>query len=123
MSRAQRHRLSLAAIALVAALPLSLALGLHPTDDHLATPALGDETVYFAGHDQADRSLHIEPIAGTWDSHCPGCILREQSRSNLVAPPAGSVAVLARAAYRTLEPVLSLDPALSRRVPRAPPAG
>ena len=109
MIRPLRQRAALTAIALLVLLAPSLAVELHPSGNHLAASALGDETVYLSGHDQADRSLHVEPVAGTGDVHCPGCILRQQGQSAFAEPPSGVAWMPGRAPFRRPEPVVSLS--------------
>ena len=122
MIRPRRQRAAMTAIALLAVLGPSLAVELHPSGSHLAATALGDQTIYLSGHDQADRSLHVEPVAGTGDVHCPGCNLRQQGQSAFVEPPSGVVSMPGRAQFGRPEPVLSLSPFLSSQAPRAPPS-
>ena len=112
---------SVVILALLGALLPSTAIEVHGVSTHLSVAGFDHKTVYLAGHDSADKTLHIEPVSGTAAKHCLGCLLREQQLGGAAARQlARKRIVVVSVASRAPEgPRSGLES--SSRIPRAPP--
>ncbi len=118
-SRARFPRLTILAI-LTSLLP-SLAVEGHDPGEHLGRSGFEDAAVFLADHDEADRTLHIEPVVAVSASYCPGCLLPKKPTGAIARPRVGSALVALDG--RPLDPPDAFVSAgtLSPQAPRPPP--
>ena len=110
-------------LTLLAALVLSPALETHGSRGHLADSGAGfnDGSVYVAGHDRVDDSLHIELLGGIESSHCVGCLLRPTRSGLAIQRQLAARRIVGAPVSTSASDTLPIDPLMASGSPRAPP--
>lgn len=110
------------AVTLLAASVLLLpALSAVEHTDRQLGPTLEGREITVTGHDERDRSLHIEAAAGIVQAECPECVLdKRQSGAEERAEPAPEFGLADGRPAREMPALRNLESSASGP-PRAPP--